>query len=265
MQKSPLMMRTSRRVRQPELSPEPPAGAPWIARAQAQLASWLGRSRVRIVGGGLACGALFGAGVLAGEARLAHATAVVPRVPDALGNADVATADLAKKREKLGLTFIGTLRMPADRTGSEPDAANPAAAAQAPVLAAVPVASAPAATPTRVADTLDVDRGAKPLSPAAVQAALGGAPAQPAFPESTGSAFAVQVAALPAAEGATALRNKLIGQGHQARIVQHTRADGRMLYRVRLHGYDSRESAEAALVAFEKASPLKGLVIDQSR
>ena len=65
------------------------------------------------------------------------------------------------------------------------------------------------------------------------------------LPVATGSAFAVQVASLPNREAAQDLVKRLEKKGHAAKLVQAEILGKGKVYRVRIHGFKTRQEADS--------------------
>lgn len=83
------------------------------------------------------------------------------------------------------------------------------------------------------------------------------------LPEGTGSAFAVQVASLPDRKVAEELANRLTLKGYEARLVQADIPGRGLVYRVRIHGYDSRQAADEAKAQINKHERLDAITVAQ--
>ena len=82
---------------------------------------------------------------------------------------------------------------------------------------------------------------------------------QQALPTSTGSAFAIQIASLPSKEAAESMRQQMQKKGHNARLVQAEIAGKKTVYRLRIHGFKTREDAENYL----QKNHIEGITVAQ--
>ena len=87
--------------------------------------------------------------------------------------------------------------------------------------------------------------------------------AQVDLPSKTGSLFAIQVASLPDRKVAEELVNRLALKGYPVRLVQAEVPERGRVYRVRIHGYQSQEEADAARSLFEKTEQLDAITVAQ--
>jgi hypothetical protein len=83
------------------------------------------------------------------------------------------------------------------------------------------------------------------------------------LPLSTGSPFAIQVASLPDMVAAKDLVSRLKAKGYPATLVQAEIAQKGKVFRVRLHGYQSREEANLAAELFEKKEKMDVITVEQ--
>jgi cell division septation protein DedD len=82
---------------------------------------------------------------------------------------------------------------------------------------------------------------------------------QQALPTSTGSAFAIQIASLPSKETAEILRIQMQKKGYDARLVQAEIAGKKIVYRLRIHGFNTRKDAEDYL----QKNRIEGIAVAQ--
>ena len=80
-----------------------------------------------------------------------------------------------------------------------------------------------------------------------------------ALPSGTGSAFAIQLASFPNRDNATELVNRLQKKGHRAKLVQADIPEKGQVFRVRIHGFKTREEADA----YRTQNGLEGIVVAQ--
>ncbi|MBN4077297.1 SPOR domain-containing protein [Sulfobacillus acidophilus] len=83
------------------------------------------------------------------------------------------------------------------------------------------------------------------------------------LPTSTGSAYAIQVASSPNRQAAQKLLNKLILKGYDAKMVQGEVASLGVVYRIRLHGFSSKDEAQSYASLVENRENIDVLVIAQ--
>lgn len=79
------------------------------------------------------------------------------------------------------------------------------------------------------------------------------------LPVATGSAFAVQVASLPNREAAQDLVKRLAQKGHAAKLVQAEIPGKGKVYRVRIHGFATRQEADV----YREQRGLEGITVAQ--
>lgn len=80
---------------------------------------------------------------------------------------------------------------------------------------------------------------------------------KPPLPAAQGEDLYVQVLATRHQEAAVRLRERLSGRNYPATVVSLPDAQGRMLYRVRVGGYQTREEAKRVAVRLENEERLK--------
>lgn len=80
-----------------------------------------------------------------------------------------------------------------------------------------------------------------------------------ALPSGTGSPFALQVASTPNKQAAEDLVKRLEKKGHQARLVQAELPGKGKVYRVRIHGFATREEADA----YRQSHGIEGITVAQ--
>jgi cell division septation protein DedD len=83
------------------------------------------------------------------------------------------------------------------------------------------------------------------------------------LPTQTGSPFAVQVASLPDRKVAEQLVNRLSLKGYPARLVQADIPGRGLVYRVRVHGYKTRQLADEARAEISKREKLEAITVAQ--
>jgi len=83
------------------------------------------------------------------------------------------------------------------------------------------------------------------------------------IPTTTGSPFAIQVASLPDLTAAQNLASRLKAKGYNATLVQAEVAQKGKVFRVRLHGFQSREEADQAAELFEKKEKMDVITVEQ--
>lgn len=79
------------------------------------------------------------------------------------------------------------------------------------------------------------------------------------LPVATGSAFAVQVASLPSREAAQSLVKRLEKKGHAAKLVQAEIPGKGKVYRVRIHGFQTRQEADS----YREQHGIEGITVAQ--
>lgn len=79
------------------------------------------------------------------------------------------------------------------------------------------------------------------------------------LPVATGSAFAVQIASLPNREAALDLVKRLEKKGHAAQLVQAEIPGKGKVYRVRIHGFKTRQEADT----YREQRGLEGITVAQ--
>jgi cell division septation protein DedD len=252
---------------------------------------------IRLIGMGAAVVMIFGLGFAAGGAGKARAEHEVGKGADMVAAADASSDALAMIRKDIKLTFHQTLReSPLDEEpelaegGAEKsgDSGNSSHASPAPVAtqgaipapapegAGPPKSAAPPSEATRPAPAVEgpsdeerSDRLAAALNkvlgksaPTAVKALV---PQEPGHLQtSTGSAFAVQVAAFPEEKSANKMVAELKAKGHPAQVVWSEIPGKGPIYRVRLHGFSTREDAEAYRGTFSTKEKLPAIVLAQT-
>jgi cell division septation protein DedD len=219
---------------------------------------------------GLLAGVFFGAGFW--YAKLSKPKGNTPVViADSL---EERQAEYEKIQEKLRLSYYDDLSKQPRRAAFDPEQTRedvPAQVAASPAAPQPPQpAQEPEPEPAPVAPKVEEqkpssDHLAKALSkvlgketPDSVESA-----AKAQLPSGTGSAFAVQVASLPDRKVAEQLANRLTAKGYDARLVQADIAGRGVVYRVRIHGYGSRQEAEEARTLIAKQEKLDAITVAQ--
>lgn len=80
---------------------------------------------------------------------------------------------------------------------------------------------------------------------------------KPPLPSASGEDLYVQVLATRHEEAALRLRERLTGRDYPATVISLPDAQGRMLYRVRVGGYQTREEAQQVALRLQKEERLK--------
>lgn len=83
------------------------------------------------------------------------------------------------------------------------------------------------------------------------------------LPTATGSPFAVQVASFPDRKAAEEFANRLSSKGYPARLVQAEVSDRGTVYRVRIHGYQTKDEAEEARIKLAEHEKLEAITVSQ--
>lgn len=240
---------------------------------------------------GIAGGLLFGAGFLFGKFYKPDEPPQQVAVNEST-DLDKRQADYEKVQEKIKLSYYDHLTKEPRRKAFD---AQPSAAKLAPTAGAGPVAEttqaggspieqgtpaagtpaagAPAAGSPDVAPPPPKVVEEKPSSDRMVKAlekALGNETpdsisnsAKAQLPTHTGSAFAVQVASLPDRKVAEELAKKLNLRGYDTRLVQADIPGRGIVYRVRIHGFDTRQAAEETRAIVAKNERLDAITVAQ--
>jgi len=80
------------------------------------------------------------------------------------------------------------------------------------------------------------------------------------LPASTGSAYAIQIASFPSKEEAQAMRQKMMqNKGYDIRMVQADIPGRGIVYRLRIHGFHTRQEAES----FREKNQIAGITVAQ--
>lgn len=87
--------------------------------------------------------------------------------------------------------------------------------------------------------------------------------AKVSLPSQTGSAFAIQVASLPDRKVAEELANRLTLKGYEARLVQAQIPGRGLVYRVRIHGFETRREADQARFELSAKERIDGITVEQ--
>jgi len=216
---------------------------------------------------GIAGGLLFGAGFLFGKFYTPDVPPQQVAVRESL-DLDKRQAEYEKVQEKVKLSYYDHLTKEPRRAAfdSQPHAAlaKPAAAAETSQVEQGTPETAP--PPPKVAEEKpSSDRMAKALEKAmgndTPDSISNSAKAQ--LPAHTGSAFAVQVASLPDRKVAEELAKKLNLKGYDTRLVQADIPGRGVVYRVRIHGFDTRPEAEKTKELIAKNERLDAITVAQ--
>ncbi len=198
----------------------------------------------RLAAGTAILGLVFGLGFVLGSLRVK----VSPKTAgtrEALSEFTQKEEKYAQVQNQVKLTYYKELLQrpktePAEQANQAPDALA--------VLAPEPEPELPALKPNALTNNNQPSskRMAEALAhvlgkdtPGSVQEAI-----QQALPTSTGSPYAIQVASLPSKEAAEDMRQQMQKKGHNVRLVQAEIAGKKIVYRLRIHGFNTREEAE---------------------
>lgn len=176
----------------------------------------------------------------------------VGRVTDVLPEVDKQTDSVALRekilkdiQKRLDLTYYSELiKKPEVAPESEPEAEP----AQTPALPE-PVSKS---SPDKIAQALAKVLGNE--TPDSVKTVI-----KQTLPVATGSAFAVQVASLPSREAAQDLVKRLEKKGHAAQLVQAEIPGKGKVYRVRIHGFKTRQEADS----YRQERGIEGITVAQ--
>ncbi len=144
------------------------------------------------------------------------------------------------------------LRKPANEIHEVPEETPGQTTKVAEANTPAPITSDNKASPDRMAKALANVLGNE--TPASVQTAI-----KDALPSGTGSKYAIQVASLPDRIKAEAMVLGLKKKGHQARLVQANLPGKGSVFRVRIHGFESREAADK----YREDKQLEGITVAQ--
>lgn len=229
---------------------------------------------------GIAAGMLFGAGFLFGRFYTPDEPPKQVAVNESL-DLDKRQAEYEKVQEKVKLSYYDHLTKEPRRKAFDapPNAAKPTPGQEnspieqgTPAVGA-PAVGAPAAVAPEAAPPPPKVAEEKPSSDRMVKAlekALGNETpdsisnsAKAQLPTHTGSAFAVQVASLPDRKVAEELAKKLNLRGYDTRLVQADIPGRGIVYRVRIHGFNTRQDAEETRVVVAKNERLDAITVAQ--
>jgi cell division septation protein DedD len=204
-------------------------------------------------------GVVFGFGFVAGRLASPKNLAASKVAKNTLEVLDENEKQYEEVQKKLKLTYYSEL-LAQPKTQPTETFVPPTTPASLPEVSAEENAPKPSSVPEEKPSSA---RMAKALA-----TVLGGETPEPvketirqSLPSSTGSAFAIQIAALPDREKAEVIMRQLKAQGHPAQLVQADVPGKGVVYRIRLHGFKSREEADA----YRSAKGLEGMTVDQSR
>src|SRR3989338_6787999 len=175
---------------------------------------------IRLIFFAMSLGLLFGVGFWVGRV-----TDILPEVDKNIDTVATREKILKDVQKRLNLTYYSELiKRPESPPESEPVAA--------------PEPPTSKSSPDKIAQALEKVLGSE--TPSAVKNAI-----QETLPSGTGSAFAVQVASLPSRKAAEELAKRFSTQGHAAQVVQAELPGRDKVYRVRIHGFSTRQEADA--------------------
>ncbi|MBH1988705.1 MAG: SPOR domain-containing protein [Myxococcaceae bacterium] len=156
-------------------------------------------------------------------------------------------------KKRLELTYYSELMKKPEQTEILPLEPEESKGAAAPEPVPVEANTAPSkATPDKMAAALAHVLGDE--TPASVQKVV-----DEALPSGTGSAFAIQIASFPNRENATELVSRLQKKGYRAKLVQADIPERGQVFRVRIHGFQTREEADS----YRAQNGLEGIVVAQ--
>lgn len=178
-------------------------------------------------------GVMFGVGFLVGRV-----TDWVPTMDKSTDTVQLKETALKEVKKRLELTYYSELiKKPEEAAEPEPEPVTQTT--QTTQIPAAPVeTTSTKATPDKMAQALAKVLGSE--TPNSVKTAI-----KDTLPSGTGSAFAIQVASLPNREGALELVKRLEKKGYAAKLVQAELPGRGKVYRVRIHGFSTREEADA--------------------
>ncbi len=184
---------------------------------------------IKLVGFAICLGLTFGVGFWVG--RVTELLPEVDKKTDSIALREKVLKDIQKRLE---LTYYSELiKKPESTPEPEP--------AQTPVL-----------SEDKIAQALAKVLGSE--TPDSVKTVI-----QDSLPVATGSAYAVQVASLPDREAAQDLVKRLEKKGHAAKLVQAEIPGKGKVYRVRIHGFATRQEADA----YREQRGLEGITVAQ--
>ncbi len=156
-------------------------------------------------------------------------------------------------QEQLKYSYYSELlRKPANEVHEAPEESPEPITKVAEPTAPAPITSDNKSSPDRMAKALANVLGNE--TPTSVQTAI-----KDALPAGTGSKYAIQVASLPDRVKAEAMVLGLKQKGHQARLVQANLPGKGSVFRVRIHGFESREAADK----YREDKQLEGITVAQ--
>lgn len=182
-------------------------------------------------------GLMFGLGFWVGRV-----TDILPEIDKTTDSVQMREKLLKDVQKRLELTYYSELiKKPEVAPESEPEPT------QAP--APEPVSKS---SPDKIAQALAKVLGSE--TPDSVKTVI-----KQTLPVATGSAYAVQVASLPNREAAQDLVKRLAQKGHAAKLVQAEIPGKGKVYRVRIHGFATRQEADA----YREQRGLEGITVAQ--
>lgn len=219
---------------------------------------------------GLLAGAFFGIGFWV--AKLSGTRAAVPKPAEQ--TLEQRQAEYERIQEKLKLSYYEDLSKQPRRAAFEAEASQTtgetAPKSETPAASTDPKAPEPEAEPAPPAPKVEESKPSSAHLANALSKVLGKetpdaveSAAKATLPIQTGSPFAVQVASLPDRKVAEELANRLSNKGYDARLVQADIPGRGLVYRVRIHGYDTRADADAARAGIAKAEKLDAITVAQ--
>lgn len=192
---------------------------------------------IKLIGWAMSLGLMFGIGFWVGRI-----TDVLPEIDKQSDTVEIREKLLKNVQKQLNLTYYSELIKKPEIT---------------PVSETVPeFESVPAAKPTpdkdKIAQALAKVLGSE--TPALVNSVV-----KQTLPVGTGSAFAIQVASLPNRKTAEDLVERLLQKGHSARLVQAELPSKGKMYRVRIHGFKTRQEADT----YRQQHAIEGITVAQ--
>ena len=185
---------------------------------------------IKLVFFAMSLGLLFGMGFWVGRV-----TDILPEVDKQSDSVVVREKILKDVQKRLNLTYYSEL-IKKPEVPSEPEPELPASKS----------------SPDKIAQALEKVLGSE--TPNSLKTVI-----QETLPSGTGSAFAVQVASLPNRQAAEELAKHLSTKGHAAKLVQAELPGKGKVYRVRIHGFATRQEADA----YRELHQIEGITVAQ--